>query len=628
MPPRPCSYMFQINPRKVTTRKYKTKYTAEALLNAYNEVKKTKLPVERVAAKYGIPPQTLRDRVKGLIDPKDCAAGRDTLFTADEELILVEHAEVMSQMGYGYTNIQLQHLAGDLAYDFGRRKTNKPLTNSWLYSFLGRWSQRLASRNPQRLESNRAKHSTPEVLVTYYNNLEKVLDDYDLKDKPQFIYNLDETGLQPEHRPPNIIGSVNSKAQAVTSPRSTTVTVIGCCNAIGNSIPPFFIFKGKRFMPELMNGASAGAHGTVSDSGWSNSVIFQQYLQEHFLPIINKNPEQHILLLYDGHTSHISTTLIEWAKNHKIILFVLPPHTSHLLQPLDVGVFGPFKRYYHSECSLFMKKHIGRVITRYDMCGLAGQAYLKAMSPSNIQSAFKKTGIVPFSRDTVSEDQLYPAEAFREHEPVQKVMALKGGKDDVAKFLMKKIENMQSERKSKESSICDNPKQSENNDGHTQTVVVNKAPKRPSPGGQAITEEPFEKQLRTYESSKQIDNQNKHGKTPVTKKKLFKPKTVKSTNNKSACLLSPKPSTSGLNKNNPHSVSDSEISTDEDEIPEKDLCCMCKKLSPPNLSKLPYLKIISWGCCDACGHWTHLIFCSEVRVVRRHSEFLCPHCTH
>ncbi len=93
-------------------RPYKTAYTEEAISNAYDEVKTKRLPLERVAKKYGIPFQTLRDRVKGLVDPNDCAPGRETLFTRDEETILVEHAEVMSQMGYGYTNIQLQHLAG------------------------------------------------------------------------------------------------------------------------------------------------------------------------------------------------------------------------------------------------------------------------------------------------------------------------------------------------------------------------------------------------------------------------------------------------------------------------------------------------------------------------------------
>jgi hypothetical protein len=37
-----------------------------------------------------------------------------------------------------------------------------------------------------------------------------------------------------------------------------------------------------------------------------------------------------------------------------------------------------------------MQKYMGQSITRYDMTELACRAYLKAMTPANIQAAFKK----------------------------------------------------------------------------------------------------------------------------------------------------------------------------------------------------------------------------------------------
>ena len=109
-------------------------------------------------------------------------------------------------------------------------------------------------------------------------------------------------------------------------------------------------------------------------------------------------------------------------------LFVLPPHRSHLLQPLDVGVFGPFKKYYHSECSLFLRQNIGRVITRYDMSAIACKAYLKATTSQNILEVFKKTGIYPFQKDAIHAENLYTAESFRVKNPVKKVIEMKGGK--------------------------------------------------------------------------------------------------------------------------------------------------------------------------------------------------------
>jgi hypothetical protein len=45
---------------------------------------------------------------------------------------------------------------------------------------------------------------------------------------------------------------------------------------------------------------------------------------------------------------------------------------------------------YHQECAAFIQKCIGESITRYDMTQLACTAYLKAMTPANIQTALKR----------------------------------------------------------------------------------------------------------------------------------------------------------------------------------------------------------------------------------------------
>jgi hypothetical protein len=51
------------------------------------------------------------------------------------------------------------------------------------------------------------------------------------------------------------------------------------------------------------------------------------------------------LILYDGHISHISLTLSDWAKNNNVALFVLPSHSSHLALPLDVVIFVNLLKY-------------------------------------------------------------------------------------------------------------------------------------------------------------------------------------------------------------------------------------------------------------------------------------------
>jgi hypothetical protein len=233
----------------------------------------------------------------------------------------------------------------------------------------------------------RAKATQPEVINNYYENLAKIFAEYDFYSKPECIYNLYEKGINAEHNPPNVVAETNTRPQALTSPRAT-VTVLGCGNAAGLALPPYFVFKGARLLPELMANASPGAAATMSGSGWSNSIIFKDYLENHFQKFCQG--QGHKLLLVDGHKSHINEETITWAKDHAVIIFVLPPHTSWVLQPLDVGCFGPFSRLYNSEAKKFMSNHPGQVITRYQVAEVACKAYSQALSPQNLQNSFKK----------------------------------------------------------------------------------------------------------------------------------------------------------------------------------------------------------------------------------------------
>ena len=164
------------------------------------------------------------------------------------------------------------------------KKNITPMSNNWLYSFLKRLESSIKTIKPRQLDSARAKSSTTETFNNYFTQLKAVLEENNLLGKPHRIFNVDETGLQPEHKPPNVIGNPNIKVQAITSPRSTTTTVIACLNALGQSLPPFFVFKGKRWNPELMKGACFGAKGVMSETGWwSNGEIFRKFLEEPFL---------------------------------------------------------------------------------------------------------------------------------------------------------------------------------------------------------------------------------------------------------------------------------------------------------------------------------------------------------
>ena len=62
--------------------------------------------------------------------------------------------------------------------------------------------------------------------------------------------------------------------------------------------------------------------------------------------VYNRAQGKYQLLLLDGHTSHLTWEFFDFCLSHRVIPLCFPSHSTHLLQPLDVGLFGPLQHYY------------------------------------------------------------------------------------------------------------------------------------------------------------------------------------------------------------------------------------------------------------------------------------------
>ena len=388
---------------------YRNKYGPEQISRAYEMWKNEGVSVYKAAKTCGIPVGTLRDRTtRGHCNPYKYKSGPSPLLSSTEEAALVAHVKDIAVCGYGYTRRELAELAGETAFFLNKRDTSAPLHDKWVYEFLKRWPE-LKMIKPKGLCMVGARSATRETLDNYYKELLIILQKYKLLEKPHRIFSVDETGVSTEHIPPKIVAQRGRTPLAVVSNRSATAMIISTVSAIGQVLPPYIIFKGKRMCDDLLAGALPGTQAAMSETGWSNTKVFQMYLIEHLLKYVPTNKDEPLLLLYDGHSSHINVPLIEWARKHNIILFQLPAHTSHLLQPLDVGVFGPFEVSYYNECSNYLRKHPGQIITQYDVCRLTANALSHTMTLGNIIGSFKRTGIYPFNASVVTDEQLAPS---------------------------------------------------------------------------------------------------------------------------------------------------------------------------------------------------------------------------
>ena len=122
------------------------------------------------------------------------------------------------------------------------------------------------------------------------------------------------------------------------------ITVHCAGSADGGRLPPFILYKGKNVYQRWMKGGLAAAVYGVSESGWMDSDNFLSWFKKLFLPAVSHLTKEALVLLFlDGHYSHISIELIKLARSNNVEILCLPPNTTHLLQPLDVGVFAPLK---------------------------------------------------------------------------------------------------------------------------------------------------------------------------------------------------------------------------------------------------------------------------------------------
>lgn len=152
----------------------------------------------------------------------------------------------MAYVGYPYTRAEIINTATEFAACLGKRSRDKSLTYKWFYAFIGRWPE-LKVQRPKTISELRAKATSKESILHYFDELNSILEKYNLKNAPESIYNVDEKGVQQNFTPSYVVGPADTKPSVLMSERSSTTTILGCGNALGQQIPPYFVFAGMSF---------------------------------------------------------------------------------------------------------------------------------------------------------------------------------------------------------------------------------------------------------------------------------------------------------------------------------------------------------------------------------------------
>jgi DDE superfamily endonuclease len=185
------------------------------------------------------------------------------------------------------------------------------------------------------------------------------------------------------------------------------ITLLACICADATYIPPALIYKGEPGYLQDTWFDDVQEEDTVyfatSSNGWSCHELGGNWLVNVFDRHTRKKAKnRRRLLVVDGHSSHINMQFINSCDERRILLLVLPPHSTHRLQPLDVSCFSPLARYYTNELNKLTCNSLGHnEMSKRLFWKLFLPSWIAAFSPENVVSAWTKTGLFPFDPEVV-----------------------------------------------------------------------------------------------------------------------------------------------------------------------------------------------------------------------------------
>jgi DDE superfamily endonuclease/helix-turn-helix, Psq domain len=365
---------------------------------AIEAIKKTPDLSIRAAAKiYMVPPSTLRDRVNGIRPRRDTMPPCQKL-TKLEEITIVEYILDLDSRSFPPRLSGVEDMANRLLAD----RDAPPVGPRWASNFVKR-HQELTTRFTRRYDYQRALCEDPKLIGDWFKLVRNVVAKYGILEED--FHNFDETGF--------MMGMISTTMVVTSSERRGRATlaqpgnrewvsVIQDINSRGQAIPPFIIVAGQYHLADWYEDSALPKDWVISttDNGWTTNekaIEWIQHFEKHTQP---RTLGAYRLLIMDGHESHHSIEFELFCKDHKIITLCMPAHSSHILQPLDVGCFGPLKKAYGKEIEGLMRARITH-ITKADFLPAFCTAFKAAMTEKNIQGAFRGAGLIPFDPKSV-----------------------------------------------------------------------------------------------------------------------------------------------------------------------------------------------------------------------------------
>ncbi|KAK7177393.1 transposase [Paraphaeosphaeria sporulosa] len=302
---------------------------------------------QRAAAlAYNLPQSTISTRINGRT-PRPAAHQHQQRLSPKQEEFLADWIIDQDNKGYPPSHARAREMAIRVLQSNG---DTEPLGKRYIQHFITR-NPRVASVIGRKLDTQRADAATPEQIRAFIELFEVVRKELNIPIKD--AYNMDETGtalgVGVNSR---VLASSTKKKAYIKSPENREwASVIECVSATGRKLRCAVIFKGQSLQTTWFTPQSVPNWlYTTSENGWTSKAIGAEWLRRIFIPeTAPDNDQQYQLLVLDGHSSHVDIEFLWICKINRIQLLFLPPHSTHVLQPLDLSGFSIIKSNYRNQ---------------------------------------------------------------------------------------------------------------------------------------------------------------------------------------------------------------------------------------------------------------------------------------
>ena len=193
----------------------------------------------------------------------------------------------------------------------------------------------------------------PFIINNFYDLLSQTITQMGIAERPDLIWNCDESGLPSEPGKCKVVSLKGQRTcQIVTGSDRENTTVLAAVSASGKALPPLILFKGQQVQTTWRPSRQERKYFPwiyANNKGWMTGDTFHKWFIQ-WEKVTRTTDEDGLveprLMIYDGHLSHVNYNTIKFSRENKITILKLPPHTTDLLQPLDVSVFKSLKEHW------------------------------------------------------------------------------------------------------------------------------------------------------------------------------------------------------------------------------------------------------------------------------------------